>query len=333
MILVIGASSFIGVYTIEALQKAGYTVLGTGRNRTFQKYYADRGVGYLPLNLRDPTDFSTLPPKGVDAVILLAALLPANSPVNLEQSENAEDYFTVNTIGTIRVLEYCRRHGINRVISTTSYAEVFRSWGKNKPLSEKEPIGFPPTGDHAAYAISKRAATEMLDYYNHQHGMHNVVFRLPPVYGAGPHGSLFMNGARVKSGLQVFIEHARHGEDIEVFGNGNVRRDVVYVKDVAKAFINVLQSKSACGVYNIASGKGVTLRQQAEIVARVFAGEKGLSHIIKRPELPNHSISCVLDIAKAREAFGYCPEYTDFSTMMEDYKMEEERGTYSGLFR
>lgn len=64
----------------------------------------------------------------MEGVILLAGLLPANAQVNLDEDENAADYFKINTIGTINVLEYCRRNGIKRVISTSSYADVRNSW-------------------------------------------------------------------------------------------------------------------------------------------------------------------------------------------------------------
>lgn len=332
MILLIGASSFIGVYTADALRQAGFEILGTGRSKRFEDYYARRGIGYVGLDLTDPNAFDMMPKEGVEAVILLAALLPANSPVDLRYVESAEEYFAVNTVGTIRVLEYCRKNNIGRVVSTTTYSEIFSSWGSDIPLTEDTPIGYPPTGDHTAYAVSKRAAAEMMEYYNRQHGMRNVVFRLPPVYGAGPHGSLFVNGKRVKSGLEIFMERARRGEDIEVYGNGEIRRDVVYVKDVADAFVKVLKSEDARGLYNLSSGRGVTLRSQAEAAARAFAGERGVSKIVLRPGTPNHAVSCILDITKARESFGYDPKYADFSKLMEDYRMEEDRGIYGGLF-
>lgn len=332
MIVLVGASGFIGVYTADALQRAGYEVLGTGRNQKFAEYYSARGVGYVPLDLRDPDAFEALPKREVEAVLLLAGLLPANEPVDLEKSENAEEYFTVNTIGTVRMLEYCRKNGIRRAVSTTTYAEVFRSWNKTAPLTEEEPVGFPPSGDHAAYAVSKRAAAEMMGYYNRQHGMQNAVFRLPPVYGAGPHGSLYENGRRVTSGLRVFMDRARRGEPIEVFGNGEVTRDCVYVKDVADAFVRVLQSPDARGLYNISCGKRITLREQAEAIAKAFAGDRGVSRVVYRPEVPNRSASCRLDSSKAQREFGYVPQYADFTEMMEDYRMEEDRGVMGGLF-
>ena len=64
----------------------------------------------MNLDLSKDGDFEQLPKSGVKGVILLAGLLPANTPVNLDVDENASDYFEINTKGTIRVLEYCRKN-------------------------------------------------------------------------------------------------------------------------------------------------------------------------------------------------------------------------------
>ena len=194
MVIIIGASSFIGVHTVDEFVKQGCEVLVTGRNDKFREHYESMGVKYENLDLNNPEDFEKLPKSDVKGVILLAGLLPANAQVNLDEDENAAEYFKINTIGTINVLEYCRSNGIKRVISTSSYADVRDSWTAEKALTEEEPRGFSYKGDHAVYVISKNAACDVLEYYNQQHGMSNAVFRFPPVYGVGPHGSLFING-------------------------------------------------------------------------------------------------------------------------------------------
>ena len=71
-----------------------------------------------------PEDFDLLPTEGVEGVLLPAGLLPANATADLEDEENAADYFEVNVIGTINVLEYCRKNGIKKIISTCSYSDV-----------------------------------------------------------------------------------------------------------------------------------------------------------------------------------------------------------------
>ena len=177
MIIVIGATSFIGVHTVTELLNQGCEVLVTGRKDRFKEHYEALGVKYVNLDLDKEEDFNQLPTQNVEGVILLAGLLPANAPVNLEVDENAADYFRINTIGTINCLEYCRKNGIKRIISTCSYGDVRGAWNGERRLTEEEPRNFFFTGDHSVYTISKNAANDVMEYYNQQHGMKNAVFR------------------------------------------------------------------------------------------------------------------------------------------------------------
>lgn len=333
MIIIIGASSFIGVHTVTEFLKNNSSVLVTGRNNKFKNYYDTLGVKYVNLDITNKNDFEKLPSEGVEGVILLAGLLPANAPVNLDVDENADDYFKINVLGTINVLEYCRKHTIKRVISTSSYADVYNSWSGERAVTEDEPRGFIYKGDHAVYVISKNAANDVLEYYNQQHGMKNAVFRFPPVYGVGPHGSLFINGKYLKSGLQIFIEKARKAEDITVFGNKDLSRDVAYVKDVAHAFYLAITNPNTYGLYNMTSGKGVTLQEQAEIIADVFAPRDGRkSKILYNPDIKNNTPSYLFSMEKAKKDFNYVPAYSDFRKMMEDFKKDMDNNLYRDLF-
>ena len=325
MIVVIGASSFIGLYTVNALIENGYEVCATGRNKRFKEIYEQKNVKYIKLDLEDKEAYNKLPTENVEAVILLAAYLPANAGEDLVDCENADKYIMINTIGTINVLEYCRKNNIKRMIAASSYADMSGYFGTNTIITEDLPRKFSLQDDHAAYVISKNAANDMMEYYNQQHGMKNAIFRFPPVYGVGPHGYLKVNGKVVKSGLQVFIDKARSGEDIEIYGNKDVARDVVYVKDVANAFVKALQSDKTYGLYNIAAGVSVSLEKQVQSVIKVFG--KGDIDIIYSPEKKNNSKTYYISIDKAKKDFGYEPLYADFEKMMIDWKNEEETKT------
>ena len=333
MYIVIGASSFIGVYTVDEFLKQGCKVVVTGRKNKFKEHYDSLGVDYINLDLTSKEDFEQLPTENVDGVILLGGLLPANADVNLDENENAADYFNVNTIGTINVLEYCRKNKIKRVISTCSYADVRGAWGK-KVITEDEPRDFIYTGDHAVYVFSKNAANDTLEYYNQQHGMKNAWFRFPPVYGVGPHDSLYINGTLRKSGLKIFIDNASEGKDICIFGDKNLSRDVAYVKDVAHAFYLAMQSEETSGLYNMTSGKGVTLQEQAEIIAELWApNPECKSKIVYKPEVKNNTPSYLFSMEKAKKDFGYIPQYSDFKLMMKDYKKDLDENKYQELFK
>lgn len=332
MYLIIGGSSFIGVYTAEEFVKQGCQVAVTGRNGRFREFYQEKGIQYIDFDLTRPEDIANLPTEGVEGVILLAGLLPANAPVNLDEDENAADYFQINTIGTINILEYCRKNGIQRVISNCSYADVRGAWGKGA-ITEDEPRDFIYTGDHAVYVFSKNAANDVLEYYNQQHGMKNAWFRFPPVYGVGPHDSLYINGTLRKSGLKIFIDNASEGKDICIFGNKDLSRDVAYVKDVAHAFYLAMKSENTSGLYNMTSGRGVTLQEQAEVIADLWAPSPDKkSRIVYRPEVENNTPSFLFSMEKAKRDFGYEPAYADFRVMMEDYKKDLDAKRYQELF-
>lgn len=331
-VLIVGASSFIGVYTVDEFLKQGYEVIVTGRNNKFKEHYDKLGVEYINLDLANKEDIHKLPKDNIDGVILLAGLLPANAEVNLDENENADEYFLVNTIGTINLLEYCRKNGINRIISNCSYADVRGAWGKHV-ITENEPRDFIYTGDHAVYVFSKNAANDVLEYYNQQHGMKNAWFRFPPVYGVGPHDSLYINGVLKKSGLKIFIDNAKEGKDICIYGNKDLSRDVVYVKDVAHAFYLALISPNTYGLYNMTSGRGVTLQEQAEVISELWAPSQTVkSKITYKPEIQNNTPSYLFSMEKAKRDFGFTPKYSYFRDMMIDYKKDLDENKYQELF-
>lgn len=330
MIIVVGATSFIGMYTVEELIKHGKEVIATGRNERLRPMLEAMGASFVTLDVTKPEDFDKLPSAGVEGVILLAALLPANATADLVNEENARDYFEINTLGTVNVLEYCRTNGIKKMISTTTYGDVAGAWKAGYAIKEEEPRNFKFTGDHAVYTISKNAANDVIEYYSQQHGIQGAVFRFPPVYGVGPHGTILVDGKPYKSGIQTFIEKAQAGEDIELWGDPHITRDIVYVKDVARAFRMALESERTSGLYNMTSGVPLDLEDQAKAVIEVFGGD-ATSKIVYRPDKPNNTPSYLFDMSKAERDFGFVPEYTDYVCMMRDYKNELESGRWSSL--
>ena len=328
MVVILGATGFVGMYTAEYFLKQGKQVLATGRNRKMGELLQKWGATFLPLDITTPKDCEKLPTEKVEGVVHLAGLLPANVKVDITKDENAAEYFEVNVIGTINVLEYCRKHGICKIIGCSSYSDVAGAWKKGYAIKETEPRDFHFTGDHAVYVISKNAANDVMEYYNQQHGMQCAWFRFPPVYGVGPHSSIYVNGKYYKSGIQTFIENAQQGKDIELWGDPHIQRDIIYVKDVARAFYLALQSDKTYGLYNMTSGTKLDLEDQARAVIDVF-GDPNQSKIVYRPDKPNNTPSFLFDMSKAREDFGFVPAYTSYKEMMLDYKKELESGRWN----
>lgn len=330
MIIVIGATGFIGMYTVDELLKSGKEVVAAGRNEQLGSRLQEMGARFIHLDITDSFDFDQLPTEDIEGVLLPAGLLPANATADLENEENAADYFHVNVIGTINVLEFCRKNNIKKIISTCSYSDVSGAWGKGYPITEDEPRDFKFKGDHAVYVISKNAANDVIEYYNQQHGLQGAIFRLPPVYGVGPHGTILVNGKPYRSGIATFIDNAEVGRDIELWGNPHITRDIVYVKDVARAFRMALESDATNGLYNMTSGVSLDLEDQAKAVIEVFGQGKG-SKIVYRPDKPNNTPSFLYDMSKAKRDFGFEPQFTDYLEMMNDYKEELESGRWDLL--
>lgn len=319
MVIVIGASGFIGTYLVNELLENGYEVVATGRNAAAAKFFHDKNIKYVKLDIAEKSDFNKLPKENIEAVILLAALLPANVT-----DENPYEYIDTNITGTVNVLEFCVRHGIKKLISTTSYADVRNFWSAKEDIVADSLRNYSLTDDHAIYVISKNAATDLMLYYNYRHGMNCSIFRLPPVYGVGPHSGLFVDGVWKKSGFQIFVEKASLGEPITIFGDKNIIRDIVYVKDVASAFVKAIKSSFAKGVYNIGSGESSSIEQQVIDIVSVFTTEKGKSEIIYDTSIQNSSKSYRFDISKAQKDFGYVPQYVPFKKLVIQYKKDLE---------
>ncbi len=332
MVIIIGATGFIGHYTTKYLIEQGVEVLATGRSQKNSEILKKMGAKYIEFDMTKEEDINKLPTENVEGVIVLAGLLPANSKTDISKDENAADYFKVNTIGVINVLEYCRKNNIKKLISTSSYADVFNSWRAGYAIKETEPRGYKFTGDHAVYVMSKNAATDVIEYYNQQHGMSGAIFRLPPVYGVGPHSTIYVNGKSYKSAIQTWIDNAEEGKDIEIWGDSHLSRDIIYVKDVARAFYLALKSDKTKGLYNMTSGVPLTLEDQVKIIIDVFTKDKK-SNIVYRPELANNTPSFLFDMSKAEQDFGFVPEYRDYKELMLDYKKELESGIWDELIK
>ncbi|MDD3268867.1 MAG: NAD(P)-dependent oxidoreductase [Syntrophomonadaceae bacterium] len=326
MIIVLGASGFIGTYLVDELLDQGYELTITGRNMDALAYFQEHNIPMLNVDISKADDLNKLPTDDIEAVVLMAGLLPANV-----KDYNPYDYVKINIEGTINVLEYCRKNNIKKIISTTTYADVQKLWEKDKAITEAAARDFYYTGDHAMYVISKNAASDIIEHYDQEYGITGIVFRLPPVYGFGPHGAIYVDGKYNKSGIQTFIDNAIDGKPIEIWGNGTISRDVVYVKDVVNALVLAIQSDKAQGLYNITSGQAVSLEEQVRSVIEVFSRPDKQSEIVFRPEKENNSASFIFDINKAKNDFAYEPKYLPFKKMLEDHKQEMESGRFNFL--
>jgi UDP-glucose 4-epimerase len=330
MVVVFGAGGFIGTYLVDRLVADGFDVIATDISRKGEAYYKKQGIPFVRLDITREKEFDALPETGVSAVVHVACLQPANVS---EQEYDPKEYMKVNALGMINILEYCRRNKVPKILYTSSHLEVAEGlWEPGRYIREDAPRAINYTGEYAMYIISQNVAVDCVAHYSQNYDIKGIVCRVPPVYGYGPHIEIFKNGKPVKTGFKIFIENAVAGKPLEVWGDCKKGRDIIYVKDVVSAIILALKSDKASGLYNIASGRPLSLEEEAKGIISVFSSREHPSEIIYRPDKPNSIKPFLYDISKAKKELGWSPKYS-FKEMLLDYKKEMESGRFNFLLK
>lgn len=326
-VLVFGAGGFIGTYLIDALLKHNYDVVASDICPIAKEYYGHLGVPYVQVDISKTEDFMAIKNHEYDAILHLASLQPAtfNSSFN-----TPKDYINVNVIGTMNVLDFCKRTKSKKIIYASSHRNTSGLWREKALINENDGRCQQYSGEYAMFSISESAAQDCLEFYRSEYEMSGIVFRLPPVYGYGPHLEIFKYGKPVKTGFQTFVENAIMCRRLEVWGDSSVGRDIIYVKDVVSAIILAIKNHNASGLYNISTGYRLTLKEEVEKICKIFWGGNGDPKIDWRPEIPHKMDSFAYDNSKAITELGWYPQY-DFEKLLIDYKKELELNRFSFL--
>lgn len=326
-VIVIGATGNIGAYFADYCKKMfnpnEYELIATGRKET--DFFADNDIKYLRLDIRNEKDFDKLPQEDVWAIVNFAGLLPAYT-----STLNYFDYVETNIVGSLRIMEYARKVKVDRVIYMQTWAEMAGYWGKYEVLSPKMERKLCYTGDHAFYAITKSTVVDTMKHYQEEFGIRSFVFRLPNIYLYSPVKTYYVDGKPKPIAYRYMIDRAINGLDIEMWGNPDAFKDIVYVKDFCQMVYKSVFADVNGGLYCVGTGIKTTLRQQIEGMIDIFCPEGKRSKIIECPEKPSF-VSFVMDIDNAKEELGYVPEYP-YLEYLKDYKKEMELKRFDRLW-
>ncbi len=318
-IVVFGATGNVGAYFTDYckqnLNSDKYEVVAVGRKDT--DYFTKNDIRYDRVDICKDEDFEKLPTDDIYAVVNMAGLLPAYL-----KEYNPFAYVETNIKGGLRILEYARKNNADRVLYTQTWSEQGGYWGKEEVLSPKLPRKLIYTGDHAFYAITKTMICETMEHYKQEYGLKNFVFRLPNVYLYHPDMYYYVDCVLKPIGYRYMIDKASKGETIEMWGNPDAFKDILYVKDLCQMMFKALFANVDGGTYNAGTGIKTTLREQIEGMVKVFSPKDNPSKIIEKPEGAGFT-SFVMDIENARQELGYEPEYT-YIKYLEDYKKEQQ---------
>lgn len=198
---------------------------------------------------------------------------------------------TVNVLGTLTVLEAMRRHGVRKIVYSSS-AAIFGEV-KQLPIPEDHPLD-PPT----PYGVSKLAGELHCLAYAKLYAIEAVCLRYFNVYG--PHQRFDAYG----NVIPIFAKRLLERAPLQIFGDGEQTRDFVNVRDVAQANLLGGKAQGITGVYNIGSGHAVTIRQLVVLLQQA-AGMTGTVEMA--PPRAGDIRDSRAEIAAARRALGFAP--------------------------
>ena len=318
-IIVLGSAGNLGMYFLDYLNNnldmEKYEVIAIGTKEYYP--YEFYKVQYLQVDITKKEDFDKLPKESVYAVVDFAGVLPAYL-----SKDDPDKYIDVNIKGTLNVLEYCKTAKVDRIIYTQTWADLNGYLKDKKPLKPyllRKPIY---TGDHAIYTVTKCAAVDLIECYHQKHGIKNFIFRLPNIYLYSPEMYYYVDGEKKYISYRYMIQRAIEGKDIEMWGNPELGKDIIYVKDLCQMIFKSLWTNRETGTYNAGTGIKTTMREQIEGIIKVFSNKDKMPKIIECPEKRDCD-DFVMDIQNAKDDLGYKPQY-DYIAYLEDYKREME---------
>jgi len=185
--------------------------------------------------------------KDQDMVIHLAAQISV-----LESTRNPSETFRVNVDGTRNVLVACEKNHVKKLVAASS-AAVYGESSSDVKLTEeskKNPI--------SPYGESKVRMEQEIREFESKHNIDRIILRVFNIYGIG-------QSSEYAGVITKFIERITQEKSLEIFGDGLQTRDFVSIYDVINSIHQaVLSDKS--GIYNIASGKTITIKELAELI-------------------------------------------------------------------
>lgn len=287
-VLILGGCGFVGSHLAERFlqQGVGVTIF-------------DRPNIKRPENLAGNASIRWFEGEFVNHEELAEAIVPGQTLLHLvsttlPKSSNDNPVYDVesNVIGTLRLLELMRHKGAGRIVFVSSGGTVY-GIPKFTPIPEGA-----ETDPLCSYGIAKLAIEKYLHLYRTLHGIDYVALRLANPYGERQRVSA------AQGVVAVFLDRIKHGKPIEIWGDGEVVRDYIYISDAVDAISMCALNDEISGVFNIGAGKGYSLNQLIECMKKVTGKDVQVNYLPGRPfDVP----VSILDINKAADAFGWEP--------------------------
>jgi len=232
-ILVTGGAGFIGSHIVDGLIQSGHRVTVVDNLSTGKREYVHPKAVLYELDIGDPTLSAIFKKEKPKAVFHCAAQISVRDSL-----EHPEKDAATNILGSIHVLEQCKKFGVQRIVFTSTGGGMY---GETPILPVSEEY---PARPRSPYAVAKLATEYYLQYYYSIFGMSFVALRLANVYGPR------QNADGEAGVVAIFCRQILNGEQLVINGDGSQTRDFIFVDDVVRASIAALRS-TYVGILNI----------------------------------------------------------------------------------
>jgi UDP-glucose 4-epimerase len=280
-ILVLGGSGFLGSHIVDKFlaEKHDVAVYDLYPER-FRRSPA--GISFFTGDFGNVGALSELIATGFDAVIhCVSTTTPKSS------NESPEFDIQSNVIGTLYLLDICVKYKIGKLVFLSSGGTVYGDIGEKEMVDETHAVR-----PMCSYGVSKLTIEHYLDVYRHLRGLDYVALRLSNPYGER------QSPLRALGALTVFLHRTLKQQNIEIWGDGGVTRDFIYVGDVANA-VYLATTKHISGVFNVGTGTGVSLRDILTHISTAVGREPSVDWLASRSfDVPR----IVLDASKLKKA-------------------------------
>lgn len=250
-IIILGAAGFIGTNLALTLAKEKHNSI-TLVDQSLEYFNNDlKLVDNIKFKQSDyslNTDFRSLVKKNEIVYHLVSTNIPSTSGFNIPQELEA------NITVTAKLLDACVAEGVKKVIFMSSGGTVY---GKQLECPLQEHV---PALPISSYGLQKLTIENLLYMYNYMYNIDYRVIRLANPYGPyqRPNGKL---GA-----VTTFTYKAIKNEPIDLYGDGSVVRDFIYIQDAINAIITVAEGEDYHKIFNIGSGKGTSIKELLDLI-------------------------------------------------------------------
>lgn len=292
--LVTGGAGFIGNHLVHKLISEGHEVeIVDSVNDYYDPSIKEARLNRLPSEVKvhrvDITDYSSLEKVVSDGAFDAVAHLAAQAGVRYSL-EHPEVYVQSNYVGTFNVLDLAKKYKIGKVV-LASTSSVYGT-SKEMPFVETDLAPEPMS----IYAATKRATEFLGATYNHLYGIDVICLRFFTVYG--PWG-------RPDMALFIFTDKILKGEAIDVYNNGEMRRDFTYVDDIVSGFTLALEKGKGYEIFNLGNGTPVDLMDFIKEIENELGIKAKINFMpLQAGDVPETSAN----ISKAKEMLGYQPK-------------------------